>query len=76
MIRHGTAQRLAKFEIPKAVHLIAEPWTPESGLITAAMKLKRKALGDAYSSEIVNMYDENNNKAGPMNVNNNKSKSG
>jgi len=76
MIRHGIAQRLAKFEIPKAVHLIAEPWTPESGLITAAMKLKRKALGDTYSSEIVNMYDANNNKAGPVNVNNNNSKSG
>jgi len=34
--------RLEKFEIRRAVHLVSEVWTPESGLLTAAMKLKRK----------------------------------
>ena len=53
--------RLVKFEIPQAVFLVAEPWTPESGLITAAMKLKRKSLEAAFASEISNMYDRNNN---------------
>ena len=30
--KHGLNQRLEKFEIPKALTLVAEPWTPESGL--------------------------------------------
>jgi len=61
LVKHGTEQRLVKFEIPQAVFLVAEPWTPESGLITAAMKLKRKSLEAAFASEISNMYDRNNN---------------
>ena len=27
----GQAKRLEKFEIPKSLYLVAEPWTPESG---------------------------------------------
>jgi len=61
LVKHGTEQRLVKFEIPQAVFLVSEPWTPESGLITAAMKLKRKSLEAAFASEISNMYDRNNN---------------
>ena len=53
--------RLAKFEIPRAVFLVAEPWTPESGLITAAMKLKRKSIEAAFSAEISELYENNNN---------------
>merc|ERR1719447_1501114 len=37
---HGCQQMLQKFEIPRSVYLVSEVWTPESGLITAAMKLK------------------------------------
>ena len=59
--KHGLNQRLEKFEVPKALFLVSEPWTPESGLITAAMKLKRKSLEAAFASEISNMYDGNNN---------------
>ena len=33
-----------------------EPWTPETGLVTAAMKLKRKAIQSAYQNEINKMY--------------------
>eukprot|EP00092_Neocalanus_flemingeri_P024572 GFUD01026650.1.p1 GENE.GFUD01026650.1~~GFUD01026650.1.p1 ORF type:complete len:727 (-),score=160.71 GFUD01026650.1:215-2395(-) len=56
LAKHGAAQRLEKFEIPKAVFLVSEPWTPESGLLTAAMKLKRKTLEAAFSNEIYEMY--------------------
>jgi len=58
---HGAQQMLQKFEIPRAVSLISEPWTPESGLITAAMKLKRKVLEATFSNEITDMYLNNNN---------------
>jgi len=61
LARHGAMQKLQKFEIPKAIFLVSEPWTPESGLITAAMKLKRKSLETAFAKEIVEMYAENNN---------------
>ena len=53
--------RLQKFEIPRAVSLISEPWSPESGLITAAMKLKRKVIEATFSTEITDMYLNNNN---------------
>ena len=59
--RYNFTFRLQKFEIPKAIFLVSEPWTPESGLITAAMKLKRKSLDTAFAKEIVEMYAENNN---------------
>ena len=29
--KHGLNQRLEKFEVPKALFLVSEPWTPESG---------------------------------------------
>jgi len=61
LTRHGAQQKLAKFEIPRAVFLVAEPWTPESGLITAAMKLKRKSIEAAFTAEISELYDNNNN---------------
>ena len=53
--------RLQKFEIPQAVFLVSEPWTPESGLLTAAMKLKRKSLEAAFAEEISELYSLNDN---------------
>eukprot|EP00967_Tisochrysis_lutea_P113726 scaffold180710_cov36-Tisochrysis_lutea.AAC.3 len=38
--------KLVNFEIPKKIALVADPWTPENDLLTAAMKLKR-SLGVA-----------------------------
>ena len=64
--------RLEKFEIPRAVFLVSAVWTPESGLLTAAMKLKRKALETAFSAEIVGMYsglENNNNNSEAKNLN-------
>ena len=31
-------------------------WTPESGLVTAAFKLKRKPIQDFYSKDLKRMY--------------------
>ena len=60
LCRYGITMGLEKFEIPKKVWLCLDEWTPESGLVTAAMKLKRKELERSYSSEIQKMYVENN----------------
>ncbi|CAB1326073.1 unnamed protein product [Coregonus sp. 'balchen'] len=48
--------KLERFEIPKKIRLSAEPWTPETGLVTDAFKLKRKALKSHYQDDIERMY--------------------
>ena len=54
--KHGLKRGLEKFEIPAALTLIPEPWTPESGVITAAFKLKRKVIQNLYQRDIDRMY--------------------
>ncbi|XP_078117376.1 long-chain-fatty-acid--CoA ligase 4 [Sander vitreus] len=48
--------KLQQFEIPVKVHLSPEPWTPETGLVTDAFKLKRKELKNHYLHHIERMY--------------------
>ena len=52
----GLSQGLQKFEIPKKITLVLDEWTPDTGLVTAAMKLKRKEVEKFYSSKITDMY--------------------
>ncbi|XP_028586895.2 fatty acid CoA ligase Acsl3 [Podarcis muralis] len=47
---------LEKFEIPLKIRLSPEPWTPETGLVTDAFKLKRKELTAHYQEDINRMY--------------------
>ncbi len=42
----------------RAFHLTSEPFTPESGLLTANQKLKRKAIEAHFRSEIDRLYAE------------------
>ena len=46
------------FELPVALTLSPEPWTPEGGLITAAFKLKRKVVQAHFQADINRMYEE------------------
>ena len=55
---HGIKSNLEKFEIPKMVTLVPEAWTPESGLVTAAFKLKRKMIQSFFQQDIEQMYKE------------------
>lgn len=50
------AARLDKFELPAKIKLIPESWTPESGLVTAALKLKREPLKARYKNELEKLY--------------------
>ncbi|MEE6513006.1 hypothetical protein FKM82_020429 [Ascaphus truei] len=50
------AASLEKFEVPAKIRLVAEPWTPETGLVTDAFKLKRKELKSHYLEDIERMY--------------------
>uniref|UniRef100_A0A804HI36 long-chain-fatty-acid--CoA ligase n=1 Tax=Homo sapiens TaxID=9606 RepID=A0A804HI36_HUMAN len=52
----ANAMKLERFEIPIKVRLSPEPWTPETGLVTDAFKLKRKELRNHYLKDIERMY--------------------
>ena len=42
--KYGSNAKLNKFEIPAKITLCSEEWTPDNGLVTAAMKIKRKNI--------------------------------
>ncbi|KAG1331082.1 putative Long chain acyl-CoA synthetase 9, chloroplastic [Cocos nucifera] len=48
--------RLEKFEIPSKIKLLPEPWTPDSGLVTAAFKLKRENIRKAFADDLAKLY--------------------
>jgi long-subunit acyl-CoA synthetase (AMP-forming) len=45
-----------RFEAPQRLKIIVEPWTPETGLVTDALKLKRKAIEQKYKDDIEDLY--------------------
>ncbi|VDD95407.1 unnamed protein product [Enterobius vermicularis] len=49
--------KLHKAEIPYDLWLCSEPWTPDSGLLTEALKLKRKNIERKYKDQIAAMYN-------------------
>ena len=59
---HGLRNRLQKFELPQALTLVQDQWTPESGLITASFKMKRKKIQIFYQRHIDRMYEEEKRK--------------
>jgi long-chain acyl-CoA synthetase len=58
---HGLRNRLQKFELPQALTLVQEQWTPESGLITASFKMRRKKIQIFYQRYIDKMYEVEEN---------------
>lgn len=48
--------KLDKFETPAKIALLPEPWTPESGLVTAALKLKREQVKTKFKDELERLY--------------------
>merc|ERR1719334_1730351 len=56
VVTHGKLRQLEKFEIPGAVCLTNIEWGPDSGLVTAAMKLKRRPLQERYQADLDRMY--------------------
>ncbi|KAL5076122.1 hypothetical protein RYX36_015106 [Vicia faba] len=50
------AAKLQKTEIPAKIKLLVDPWTPESGLVTAALKLKREQLKAKFNDDLEKLY--------------------
>jgi long-subunit acyl-CoA synthetase (AMP-forming) len=48
--------KLVGFETPKKIGLVADPWTPENDLLTAAMKLKRVPICKAHAKDLDALY--------------------
>lgn len=55
----GAQGKLNKSEIPRKLVLCTEQWTPESELVTAAFKLKRKNIQTFYQQDIERLYLNN-----------------
>lgn len=53
---YGLKNGLEKFELPKKITLVTDEWTPDSGLVTAAFKIRRIFIVRKYENEIKNMY--------------------
>uniref|UniRef100_A0A0K8TNA5 long-chain-fatty-acid--CoA ligase n=1 Tax=Tabanus bromius TaxID=304241 RepID=A0A0K8TNA5_TABBR len=56
LAEHARKCKLQKFEVPAAVTLCKEVWSPDMGLVTAAFKLKRKDIQEKYQHDINRMY--------------------
>ncbi|CAI9294911.1 unnamed protein product [Lactuca saligna] len=52
----GKEAKLDKFELPAKIKLMPEAWTPESGLVTAALKLKREQLKAKFKDDLQKLY--------------------
>lgn len=55
---HARKAGLHKSEIPQKIKLCSEEWTPDTGLVTAALKIRRKPIKDFYARDIQRMYEE------------------
>uniref|UniRef100_A0A8C1UXU5 long-chain-fatty-acid--CoA ligase n=1 Tax=Cyprinus carpio TaxID=7962 RepID=A0A8C1UXU5_CYPCA len=52
----AVTSKLERFEVPQKICLSSEAWTPETGLVTDAFKLKRKELKNHYIKDIERLY--------------------
>jgi long-subunit acyl-CoA synthetase (AMP-forming) len=48
--------KLVAFEVPVAVALVDDPWTPENDCVTAAMKLKRQVITKKHKDLLTAIY--------------------
>lgn len=51
-----TCSEFAGYEVPKKVILISEPFTPENGILTQTLKLKRREVMKRYGDDMDKLY--------------------
>ncbi|KAK2443842.1 Long chain acyl-CoA synthetase 9, chloroplastic [Trifolium repens] len=56
LLKEAKKARLEKFEIPAKIKLLSDPWTPETGLVTAALKIKRDIIRKTFQEELSKLY--------------------
>jgi len=63
----GTNQNLARFEKLKRVLLVADEFTPDSGILTPTLKLRRRVVEERYRKQIDAMYAQAEGTSVPQN---------
>ena len=58
--QHGIKAKLSKIEIPAKIKVCSEEWLPDTGLVTAAFKLRRKNIQSFYQKDINKLYGKDN----------------
>ncbi len=53
---YGMKNGLERFELPGKLLLTLDEWTPDTGLVTAAFKIRRKNIVDNYKATINKIY--------------------
>ena len=61
LMRSGRDGKKLTAEIPRAIKLLSDVWTPETGLVTAGFKVNRKNIQTHYQQLIDHMYQNNLN---------------
>jgi long-chain acyl-CoA synthetase len=56
LARIASQAKLNRFEYLSHIYLDPEPWVPESGLVTAALKNKRPDLQKAFNQQLADLY--------------------
>lgn len=52
----GNKKKLKRTQIPSKIKLVGEEWSPESGLVTASFKLRRREIERYYEDSIKQLY--------------------
>jgi len=55
-LHNHAKSKLQKTEVPRKIFICSEPWTPASGLLTEALKLKRKNIEKEYKKTLEWLY--------------------
>lgn len=64
IIEYARSAGLQRVEIPTKYKLCHEEWLPDAGLVTAAMKIRRKNIQIFYQKDINNLYGLGNEASG------------
>ena len=54
--KYGLKMGLLRTECPQRVFLTLDEWTPDTGLVTAAFKIRRRFIVQKYEKEIEGLY--------------------
>eukprot|EP00475_Leptophrys_vorax_P021252 TRINITY_DN28970_c0_g1_i2.p1 TRINITY_DN28970_c0_g1~~TRINITY_DN28970_c0_g1_i2.p1 ORF type:complete len:632 (-),score=32.28 TRINITY_DN28970_c0_g1_i2:150-1868(-) len=56
LVQVSKEAHLKKFEMPQRIKLLPDPWTPDEGLLTAALKLKRDPVRRKFAQDLEELY--------------------
>uniref|UniRef100_A0A6G1SCM7 long-chain-fatty-acid--CoA ligase n=1 Tax=Aceria tosichella TaxID=561515 RepID=A0A6G1SCM7_9ACAR len=56
--QEGSRKGLKRTQIPSRIKLVCDEWSPESGLVTASFKLRRREIERHYEADIKQLYAE------------------